>query len=131
MAFFAEVNEFLTRESADAAMKPYVEPMKAALGDLQKATVWLMQNALAKPDNGAGVSYDYMHLFGRVALGYMWARIVRAALDAKAKGDAAWLDAKLTTGKFFMEKMLPETGYRLARVTAGAETMMSLPAEMF
>jgi alkylation response protein AidB-like acyl-CoA dehydrogenase len=132
MAFFDEVNEFLTREGADERMKPYVEPMKGALGDLQKATVWLMQNALAKPDNGAGVSYDYMHLFGRVALGYVWARIARAALDKKAESeDAAWLDAKLTTGKFYMEKMLPETSYRLARITAGAQTMMSLPAEMF
>ena len=54
MAYFAEVNDFVSRESADAQMKPYVEPLKAALGDLQKATMWLMQNALAKPDNGAG-----------------------------------------------------------------------------
>ncbi|WP_159730904.1 acyl-CoA dehydrogenase C-terminal domain-containing protein [Methylosinus sp. Ce-a6] len=132
MAYFAEVNEFASRESAEE-MKPYVEPLKAALGDLQKATVWLMQNALAKPDNGAGVSYDYMHLFGRVALGYMWARIARAALDKKRElsGDGAWLDAKLTTGKFYMEKMLPETGFRLARIAAGADTMMGLPAEMF
>ena len=78
-------------------------------------------------------SYDYMHLFGRVALGYIWARIARAALDKKKEqpGDGALLDAKLTTGRFYMEKMLPETGYRLARITAGADTMMSLPAEMF
>ncbi|MBY6243545.1 acyl-CoA dehydrogenase C-terminal domain-containing protein [Methylosinus sp. Sm6] len=133
MAFFAEVGELAARESADERMKPYVEPLKTALGDLQKATMWLMQNALAEPDNGAGVSYDYMHLFGRVALGYFWARIARAALDRKATadGEAAWLDAKLTTGKFFMEKMLPETSYRLARIAAGAQTMMSLPAEMF
>jgi len=133
MAYFAEVNEFVSRESVDEQMKPYVEPLKAALGDLQKATIWLMQNALAKPDNGASASYDYMHLFGRVALGYIWARIARAALDKKKDnaGDGAWFDAKLTTGKFYMEKMLPETGFRLARITAGADTTMSLPAEMF
>ena len=51
-------------------MKPYVAPVQAALGDLQKATMWLMQNAMAKPDNAGAASYDYMHLFGRVALGY-------------------------------------------------------------
>ncbi|CAN2535592.1 3-methylmercaptopropionyl-CoA+dehydrogenase [Methylocapsa aurea] len=133
MAYFAEVNDFASRESADEQMKPYVEPLKAALGDLQKATIWLMQNALAKPDNGAAASYDYMHLFGRVALGYIWARIARTALDKKKEqpGDGAFLDAKLTTGRFYMEKMLPETGFRLARITAGADTVMSLPAEMF
>ncbi|PWB82206.1 MAG: acyl-CoA dehydrogenase [Methylocystaceae bacterium] len=133
VAFFAEVNEFIARESANDEMKAFVEPLKTALGDLQKATIWLMQNALGKPDNGAGASYDYMHLFGRVALGYIWARIARAALEKKreAQGDGAWFDAKLTTGKFYMEKLLPETSFRLARITAGADTMMSLPVESF
>ncbi len=34
--------------------------------------MWLMQNAMAKPDNAGAASNDYMHLFGLVALGYMW-----------------------------------------------------------
>ena len=41
------------------------------------------------------------------------------------------MDAKLVTGRFFMERMLPETGARLARITAGADAMMALPAEAF
>ena len=41
------------------------------------------------------------------------------------------MDAKLLTGKFFAERMLPETATRLARIQAGAETMMAMPAEMF
>jgi hypothetical protein len=41
------------------------------------------------------------------------------------------MDAKLMTGRFFMERMLPETGVRLARISAGADAVMSLPAEMF
>ena len=70
---------------------------------------------------------------GLVALGYMWARIAKAAIARKAQGNgvAARMDAKLITGKFFAERMLPETSMRLARITAGADTMMSLPAEMF
>ena len=54
-------------------MKPYVEPLGAALGHLQQATMWFMQNAMTKPDNAGAGSTDYMHLFGLVALGYMWA----------------------------------------------------------
>ena len=41
--------------------------------------MWFMQNAMAKPDNAGAGSTDYMHLFGLVALGYMWARIAEAA----------------------------------------------------
>jgi acyl-CoA dehydrogenase len=34
-------------------------------------------------------------------------------------------------GKFFMERMLPETGAHLARIQTGADTTMALPAEAF
>ena len=72
-AFFAEVQGFI-KEHGEAEMKPYVEPLGKALGHLQQATMWFMQNALAKPDNAGAGSYDYMHLLGLVALGYMWCR---------------------------------------------------------
>ena len=59
-----------------------------------------------------------MHLFGLTALGYMWARIVKAVLARQAKGESnPALDAKLTLAKFFSERMLPETGAHLARLT--------------
>jgi acyl-CoA dehydrogenase len=93
-----------------------------------------MQNAMAKPDNAGAGSTDYMHLFGLVILGYMWARMAKAAQESLAAGDAgraAFLEAKLVTGRFYMERILPETVLRRTRIEAGAETMMALPAEAF
>jgi hypothetical protein len=132
-AFLAEVAAFLQEMAADAKHKPYVGPLATALGHLQQASMWLMKNATAQPDNaGAGAS-DYMHLFGLVALGYMWCRIVRAASAklASGQGDAARMTAKLATARFFMERMLPETSVHLARIQAGAASTMELPAEAF
>ena len=79
---------------------------------------------MAKPDNAGAGSTDYMHLFGLVALGYMWARWPKAAQAKIAAGDgaAARMTAKLVTGRFFMERMLPETAAHLARIQAGADT---------
>ncbi len=133
MAFFGKVTEFIKENESDEAMKPYLAPLAKALGHLQQATMWLMQNAMGKPDNAGAASTDYMHLFGLVAMGFMWARIAKAAIAKKAQGNgvAARMDAKLLTGKFFAERMLPETSVRLARITAGADTMMAMPAEMF
>ena len=45
MAFFAEVGAFAKEHGGDEAMKPFVTPLSAALGHLQQATGWLMQNA--------------------------------------------------------------------------------------
>jgi hypothetical protein len=133
-AFFAEVQGFLKEHGADAGMKVYVEPLGKALAHLQQATMWFMQNALAKPDNAGAGSYDYMHLFGLVALGYMWCRMAATArekLKAGANGSTERLNAKLVTGRFFMERMLPETGAQLARIQAGADSTMALPDEAF
>jgi 3-(methylsulfanyl)propanoyl-CoA dehydrogenase len=130
--FFNEVAAFVKENAADEAMKPYVAPLGASVQHLQQATMWLMQNAMAKPDNAAAASTDYLHLFGLVALAYMWARMAKVAQSKLASGDEQpYLKTKLVTGKFFMERMLPETSMRLSRIQAGAGSMMELPAEAF
>jgi alkylation response protein AidB-like acyl-CoA dehydrogenase len=132
-AFLGEVSAYMAEKSAHEKMKPYTGPLAAALGHLQQATGWLMQNALAKPDNAGAAATDYMHLFGLVALGYMWCRMAEAANArlAEGSGDAARMRAKLVTGRFFMERMLPETAAHLARIQTGAASTMELPAEAF
>jgi hypothetical protein len=133
MSFFAEIRSFIKENEADAALEPYLLGLKQGAGDLEQATMWFMQNAMAKPDNAGAGSYDYMHLFGLVALGFMWAQIAKAAMAkrAKAAGDAAAMEDKLLTGKYFMERIMPETGAHLARIRSGADAMMTLPAERF
>ncbi|TAK48511.1 MAG: acyl-CoA dehydrogenase [Xanthobacteraceae bacterium] len=129
--FFAEVAGYLA-ENNDAAMKPYVVPLAAALGHLQQATVWFAKNGVANPDNAGAGATDYMHMFGLVVLGYMWARIANAARARLANGgEPARFNAKLVTGRFFMERMLPETAAHLARIQAGAGSVMELPVEAF
>ncbi len=129
-AFFDEVQGFIKENGGDA-MKPFVAPLGAALGHLQQATMWLMQNAFAKPENAGAAATDYMHLFGLTAIGYMWGRMAKVAQDKLAAGADARMSAKLVTGRFFMERMLPETATHLARIQAGAASTMELPAEAF
>jgi acyl-CoA dehydrogenase len=133
MALFNEIAAFLRENGGDAALAPYLKPLEGALQHLQQATMWFMQNALAKPDNAGAGSYDYMHLLGLVALGYMWAQMAKVAVTKRAEGDGvgARMEAKLTTARFFMERMLPATGAHLARISSGSDSLMALPADMF
>ncbi|CAO4171135.1 Acyl-CoA dehydrogenase [Methylorubrum populi] len=132
MSFLTEVQTFIKDHGEDEGMKPLVGPLQAGLNDLQAAVMWLMQNAFTKPDNAGAGATDLMHLLGQVVLGYMWGRIGKAVLARRAQGDGdEHLEAKLVLGRFFMERMLPETSLRLARIKAGAETTMALPAEAF
>jgi alkylation response protein AidB-like acyl-CoA dehydrogenase len=133
MAYLKEIAGFVGAEADDEALAPYIKPLQAGLSDLQKATMWLMQNGIAKPDNAGAGSHDYLHLFGIVALAYVWARMAKAALERKERDPASAreMEAKLIVGKFFMERILPEAGLRLARLSSGADTMMSLEADLF
>src|SRR6195256_1530701 len=132
MAFFGEVAAFAKDHGPDEAMKPYVVPLSTALGHLQQATTWLMQNAMMKADNAGAAATDYMQLFGLVAFAFMWARMAKVAQDKIAAGSAtSYLTTKLVTGRFFMERMLPETALHLARIQTGSATTMELAAEAF
>ena len=131
MAFINEVGSFIKDRSADGTMKPFVTPLGVSLGHLQQASMWFMQNAMTKPDNAGAGATDYLHMFGLVALGYMWCKIAEAALAKKSNGAEPRMSAKLVTARFFMERMLPETAAHVARIQSGAGSTMELPDEAF
>jgi acyl-CoA dehydrogenase len=134
MAFFNEVGGFCQENAASETLKPVLAGLQTGLGHLQQATMWFMQNAMAKPDNAGAGAHDYMHLFGLVALGYMHARMAKVAQDklkAGANGQAQSMENKLVTARFYMERAMPETAAHLARIITGSDTTMALTAEMF
>jgi hypothetical protein len=61
----------------------------------------------------------------------MWAKMAEAAQADDDASRAEFNQTKRTLALFFTQRVLPETALRLARVTAGADVMMSLPAEAF
>lgn len=131
--FLTEVTLFLTDMKEDDALAIYAESLGTAVDDLQSATVWLMENSLAEPDNAGAAATDYMHLLGLVSIGYMWALMAKVSHERLTDDgdDRAFFEAKLTTGRYFMERCLPETQTHLTRIRSGADSMMALPAEAF
>ena len=133
-AYFKEVGKFCSKHKGNEAMAPYIAPLSKALSDLQAATMWLVQHGMSNPDNAGAASTDYMHLFGLVALGHMWALMAETAqekLAEDANGSTQFLENKLVTGKFFMERIIPESATHLVRIQTGCDTMMELDAEAF
>ena len=132
MSFFAEVDAYVAAKGGDEALAPFTTGLAAAKGQLQEATMWLMQNGLANPDNAGAASADYLQIFGLTALAYMWAMMAEAAQAKVAAGDADPFYAnKLIVGRYFLERVLPEAGAHLAKLKTGAAAVMALPAEAF
>ena len=131
-AYYKEVGDFIG-EHREKPLAPFVGPLKKALDDLQAATMWFVTHAMMKPDNAGAGATDYMHLFGLVALGHMWARIAVAANARIAANDpdAERLKGELMLGRAFMERAMPETALRRARIEAGSDTLMQIPEDAF
>jgi len=134
MAFFDMVKAFLKENEDDEALRAdFLDPLKTASKHLQAAGMFFMAEGMKNPNAALAGSYDFMHLFGHVCLGLMWARMARAAraaLDA-GTGDAAFYEAKLGTGRYYMARQLPATAMHLARIESGAAPVMDLDAALF
>jgi alkylation response protein AidB-like acyl-CoA dehydrogenase len=133
MAVFKEIGDFCEENRADERLAPFTKAIKKGLNDLQAATMWFMSNAMAKPDNAGAGATDYMHLFGVVIMGFMWGKSVKAAYERLDAGDSRtdFLNNKLITAKFFMDRIMPETALRKARIESGADSVMALDAAAF
>jgi alkylation response protein AidB-like acyl-CoA dehydrogenase len=132
MGFAGELDAWVAAHQGDPVLQPFAEGVARAKADLQEATLWLMQNGLANPENAGAASADYLHLLGLTGLAFAWGEIAKAAQARIAAGDAdPFYAGKLATGRYFLARVLPETGLRLARLKTGAEPVMALPAEAF
>ncbi len=129
-AWFALVDGFVADNQGNAELKPYLDALASAKGALSEATDWLMANALADFDNAGAASTDYMYLFGLTGLAFAWAQMAKAALEAASSDDRFYRD-KLTVGRYFIERMLPDAAGHLAKIKTGAAPLMALEAEAF
>ena len=133
MAFFEMVKSFIGENKDNEGLSDFINPLKQASKDLQAASMYFMQNGMKNPNNALSGSSDYMHLFGHVCLGLMWARMAKVATEALDgnSDDPEFYENKLITGRYYMARQLPATGMHLARIQSGADTVMGLDAEAF
>jgi alkylation response protein AidB-like acyl-CoA dehydrogenase len=132
-AFFKIVGEEASAAKADPELAALASGLERANGDLQTASLWLMQNGLSNPNNAGAAAYPYMNLMGVVCLGLMWLRMAKVSSAALANGtdNETFHRNKLATARFYAERVLPESNVHRRKVEAGAESLMALPEEAF
>lgn len=135
MAFFELLRNFASENKGTHASfdQNFLDPLKQAGKDLQAGAMYFMEAGMKNPNHALAGSYDFMHMFGHVCLGLMWARMAKASYDALARGadDAAFYETKIATGRYYMLRQLPATALHLKRIGSGADPVMALDAANF
>jgi butyryl-CoA dehydrogenase len=131
--FFHPVADLIAAKVEDEKLGLYVQPLAKAFVRLQQATGQIARVGLSKPEEAAAGATDYLRLLGLVALGYMWVKMVQVALPKVEAGEDpdGFYRAKLVTARFFLDRMLPDTGARFSAIMAGGASMMEFAEESF
>jgi butyryl-CoA dehydrogenase len=126
--FFHPVASYLEQGTTRPELLEFIGPLAKAFGRLQQATLWLGKAGTANPDEAGAAATEYLRMFGLVAIGYMWCRMAETALVNKSDGFYA---TKLDGARFYVAKVLPETGSLLSSITAGSASVMALKEDAF
>jgi len=126
--FEQDVNDFIATQAGNEAMAEFIEPLKAALENLNDLTQWVIDRAQNNPNEIGAASVEYLAVFGYTALAYMWAKMSAVALS---KGEETFYKAKLSTARFYMKRLLPRYIGLSAAVKGGSEPLFELEEEMF
>ena len=125
------LKEFLAAHADNGLLAEFIAPLAGAVAGLESATLWIAEASAKDPEEIGAASYDYLKLMALVSFGYMWARSAAVAIP-KVEGDnSGFYQAKLTTARFYMKRLLPQTESLGMTLRAGSDTVMDLPVESF
>ncbi|WP_417782110.1 acyl-CoA dehydrogenase C-terminal domain-containing protein [Terasakiella pusilla] len=129
--FFHPVQAYIEQNVMDDELGEFVQPLAKAFGRLQQVTGYLAQVGMSKPEEAAAGATEYLRLFGLVGLAYMWCRSVEIAKDNLEGSEADFYKAKMTTARFYMQKLLPQASSLATSIMAGGSSMMELDEDLF
>jgi hypothetical protein len=122
---------FVDAHDSDERMTDFIAPLSKSIGLLRQSTDWIAAAAARDPDETGAASHDYLRLLALTAMGWMWARSAKVALDEFAGDNTGFYADKLMTGRFFVKRVLPQTSSLADTLMAGAECLMEMPADRF
>ncbi len=125
------LNDFLAEHAEDAELKDFISPLSSAVSSLESSTRWISEASRKDPEEIGAASYDYLKLMALVSFGYMWSRAAAVAQSKVGGDNSGFYQAKLTTARFYMKRLLPLATALSETLQAGSDTLMDLPAESF
>ena len=129
----SEVQAFIASQQHVLELQPFIEQLDKAAEEIIVATDQIVNKSKAEPAEVGSASYAYMDALGTFLYGYMWIRILAAALFESDAGSysADYRDGLIKVGGFFFGRLFPRYKTRLEEISSGAETLMNLRAEQF
>ena len=129
--FVTLLEDFVEEHKDDDQLSEFTVPLAGSVKLLQRSTEWIVAESANNADEVGAASYDYLRLLALTAMGWMWARSAKVALDGLEGDNSGFYEDKLITGRFFVKRLLPQTAALAQTLMAGADAVMEMQAERF
>ncbi len=126
--YLAEIEAYIATIEGKTSLMPFVEGLKFASNTIQQVTRGIFANLQDDPHMVGTSANDYLHLLGYVSYAYMWARMAEQSID---KTGDDFHDAKIKTGLFFVQRLLPQISSLAMAIMQGAKPTMALSVDQF
>jgi alkylation response protein AidB-like acyl-CoA dehydrogenase len=103
--------------------------LDSAIGQLESATKWVMENGMADPRDALAGASPYLMVYGYTFCAALMAEQAMAARREIAEGsiNTEFLEAKVTSARFYCEQIAPRVAGLHPAVTAGHEVLFEIP----
>ena len=123
--------ELAKRDSA--AARSMLKRLKAGREAFEQVVEFVAGQTKASPNAVFAGSVPYLMLAGNVVAGWQLARALVVAEDQlkKGEGDAAFLNAKIATARFYAEHLLSKAPAARDAIVDGADSVMAMPVDAY
>ena len=130
-SFFHEVKEYIEENTFNYNLKEVMPHLMKSFGRLQQATAFIASKGLSDPEEGAGPATDYLRMFALTSLAYVWVKYIDISNRKMNDDPKGFYKAKIATGTFFLNKVLPETGALMSSIMSGASSYTKYEDDFF
>lgn len=126
--YLGEINAYIDTTSRGMQLMPFVEALKYASNTTEQVTKAVFSASATDPHLPGSAACEYLELMGLLSCTYMWAKMAEVSVN---KTDDSFHDAKIKTGLFFVQRLLPKISTLAMAITQGSQSTMALDVEQF
>ena len=129
--FFSIINNYLNNLSTDKKLETIVKQFKKSFDELVFIANHLRSFNKNKINEINGTAVEFLQMFSYVSIGYIWLKLLIVSIKKNNDNPNEFLKSKIATGKYYFNKVLPQTSFLKDHILSGASNYNDYKDEYF
>ena len=129
--FFSIINNYLNNLSTNKKLETIVKQFKKSFDELVFIANHLQSFNKNKINEINGTAVEFLQMFSYVSIGYIWLKLLIISIEKNNDNSNEFLKSKIATGKYYFNKVLPQTSFLKDHILSGASNYNDYKDEYF